>query len=450
MLGHEITRFPRPARAGRRLHAESPVTAQICSQMWFDPILAAHAATFSSVRLAYRRRLTAFEDRGDRVVATIEAVDGGAAETVEAGYLVGCDGSRSGVRKALGIETEGQKGMGNALAAFFVAPDFLKGTGKAPATFYWYIDENGIWGSIRAIDPKRGLWRLGLMTFGDEEPDQSALQALLDRAVGHHYPTTFTDVSVWMQNAIVAERYGTGRVHLAGDAAHQLSPNGALGMNTGIGDAVDLSWKLEATLKGWGGSGLLESYRVERHAIGWRSVNLATQLLNTGNRLPGMAGLDDAGPEGERRRREMAALIEEKLAHQWRQLGMELGYRYDGSPIVVPDGSPAPPDDPERLTPTARPGARAPHAWLADGRSVLDLFGRGFVLLAFGQADAGGLVRAAEAAAIPLAVERIDDPAIAGLYERALVLVRPDGHVAWRADAPPADPPALLRQVTGG
>jgi len=268
------------------------------------------------------------------------------------------------------------------------------------------------------------------------------------RAFGRDYPVEFVDVNLWALNALVADSYGKGHVYLAGDAVHQLSQSGALGMNTGLADAMDLSWKLEAVLRGWGGPQLLDSYTEERRAVGWRNVNLATQLLQN-RALTGSAHLDEDGPQGETERREAAESFERNLAHTWRRTGMELGYRYDDSPIVVADGSPPTPDDPEHYVPTARPGSRAPHAWLADGRSTLDLFGSRFVLLDFGAPEgARALTEAAEDRTMPLTVEAISDPDIAKLYEMPLVLVRPDGHVAWRGNHPD-DPAAIVDQVRG-
>jgi hypothetical protein len=138
------------------------------------------------------------------------------------------------------------------------------------------------------------------------------------------------------------------------------------------------------------------------------------------------------------------------LQQEWHSFGVGMGYRYDTSPVVVPDGTPPTPDDPGEYLPTARPGHRAPHAWLADGRSTLDLFGDGFTLLRLGfPGDVRPLADAAEAIGMRLRVVSIDDPAIARLYERSLVLVRPDGMVAWRGDALPGDVAALVAKLSG-
>jgi hypothetical protein len=139
------------------------------------------------------------------------------------------------------------------------------------------------------------------------------------------------------------------------------------------------------------------------------------------------------------------------MSHEWHTIGIHLGYRYDESPVIVPDGTPAPPMPVATYEPTTRPGARAPHAWLPDGRSMLDLFGASFVLLDFGDdpAACAALEAAAARRGVPLRTVAIDDAAIRTLYERRYVLVRPDGHVAWRADEPPADAQAVIDTVRG-
>ena len=225
-------------------------------------------------------------------------------------------------------------------------------------------------------------------------------------------------------------------------------------MNTGIGDAVDLGWKLEAVVKGWGGAELLRSYEAERRPIGLRNVAEASRnlgrMLATRQRLPGPL-VFEPGAAGDAERREYGAWFTSIMRNEWFANGVMLGYRYDTSPIVWPDGTPAPPDEAATYTQTARPGARAPHVWLADGRSTLDLYGRGFTLLRLGpNAPAtDNIERAAAERGVPLTSVAIVEPNVLKAYESQLVLVRPDGHVAWRGDAAPADAMALIDRVRG-
>jgi hypothetical protein len=258
----------------------------------------------------------------------------------------------------------------------------------------------------------------------------------------------------WVRRELVADRYGTDRVFLAGDAAHLMSPTGGFGMNTGIGDAVDLGWKLEAVHAGWAGGNLLRSYDSERRPVGLRNVAEASRnlrrMLSTRERLPGPE-IFSPGRENDAARREYGAWFAAIMRHEWFANGIMLGYRYDDSPLIWPDNTPAPPDVSHPYVQTARPGARAPHVYLADGRSTLDLFGRGFVLLRLGRdAPAGARIeRAAAERGVPLSRVWLREPEALAAYQRRLVLVRPDGHVAWRADDEPVDARALIDTVRG-
>ena len=252
---------------------------------------------------------------------------------------------------------------------------------------------------------------------------------------------------------LVAESYGGGRVFIAGDAAHVMSPTGGFGMNTGIGDAVDLSWKLEALLAGWGGPLLSESYTIERRPVAERNVRESSanlrRMLSPGEN----PALCDDTPEGEATRARVGTAFAEAMRHEWYTLGIHLGYRYDDSPIVVPDGTPAPPLENARYVPNARPGARAPHAVLGDAHSTLDLFGREFVLLGLTGGADDSVPAAFDAAArergMPLRTVALNEPEVRELYGAPYVLVRPDGHVAWRGDAV-SDAAAVVDRVRGG
>jgi hypothetical protein len=204
-------------------------------------------------------------------------------------------------------------------------------------------------------------------------------------------------------------------------------------------------------LQGWGGARLIESYDAERRPVGQRNVQMATSFYQHNEAFAQWSPqLEEDSAEGERARGEFGAALVSKVGGEFRTLGLQIGYAYENSPICVADGSAPPPDDPATYLPNARPGARAPHVWLRDGRSILDLYGRGFVLLRFaGAPEPAALMRAAQARGVPLDVQDIDQADAAEIYARRLVLVRPDGHVAWRADAVPADAGALIERVRG-
>jgi hypothetical protein len=280
------------------------------------------------------------------------------------------------------------------------------------------------------------------------------IRAALHRAMGRDFDYEILSVMRWVRRELVADRYGTERVFLAGDAAHLMSPTGGFGMNTGIGDAVDLGWKLEAVVKGWGGRDLLASYEAERRPVGLRNVAEASRnlrrMLSTRERLPGPE-IFAPGAANDAARKDYGDWFAAIMRHEWFANGVMLGYRYDGSPLIAPDETPAPPDVSHPYVQTARPGARAPHVWLSDGRSTLDLYGRGFTLLRLGPNPpaATDLAEAAAHRRVPLSVVALTEPDVLAAYERRLVLVRPDGHVAWRSDEEPANADALIEAVRG-
>ncbi|MBO0686352.1 MAG: FAD-dependent monooxygenase, partial [Candidatus Dormibacteraeota bacterium] len=240
-----------------------------------------------------------------------------------------------------------------------------------------------------------------------------------------------------------------GRVFLAGDAAHVHTPMGAHGMNMGIGDAVDLGWKLAAVLDGWAHPNLLDTYAIERTPLHQRVLEEATR--NYGN-LPNhflQEGLDAGDGAGDRIRREVAGRIREAKLREFSSLGLVLGSTYPRSPIVVPDGMPPVPEQVVEFTVAARAGRRIPHAWLDDRRSLFDRLGSGYTLLCFGAStEAARLAGAAAARRLPLAVEEVQEPRAAALFGSRLALVRPDQILAWHGDELPADPDALLDVVT--
>ncbi len=220
-------------------------------------------------------------------------------------------------------------------------------------------------------------------------------------------------------------------------------------MNTGVGDAMDLSWKLQAVLDGWGGSNLLDSYEIERRPIGVRNVQEATANFTRTGAHKSRPEILDNTPEGDRARKEVAERISKVMERS--TAGIELGYLYEDSPICVPDGTPPPPDDAKIYTPTARPGSRAPHVWIGENKSVLDLYGKAFVLLRMGSnaPSVDGFISTADRRGMPMEVISLDVAELSALYDRKLVLVRPDGHVAWCGDSAPNDCEAVIDRVRG-
>jgi hypothetical protein len=240
-------------------------------------------------------------------------------------------------------------------------------------------------------------------------------------------------------------------VFLAGDACHLHPPFGGFGMNMGIGDAVDLGWKMAATLQGWGGESLLASYQMERRQIHERTIAEARANYSSVSNQLVQPGLEDPGPLGDATRREVGDIILATKVREFRTLNVVLGYRYDDSTIIVSDGTTPPEQSGGLYIPTACPGSLAPHLWLADGSSLYDHFGTCYTLLVTDgdrrQADA--LVEAANARKIPLSVIQPDDPRLSWRYQASFALIRPDQHVAWRGELAGANPGAILDHVTG-
>jgi 2-polyprenyl-6-methoxyphenol hydroxylase-like FAD-dependent oxidoreductase len=452
MDGYEIARFDHPANGAPNSRSPySPEGRLWISKPYFDPVLHKHVATLPSVELRYNTVFESFQQDDEKVVSKIVDAQTGHNGIIESAYLVGCDGGRSNIRRQLGIQYEGVFAQGMNVAVLFRAP-LLQHTRHGPAVQYQIINSH-INGAIAAVDGK-DLWRLNIRNVKQEQLDMLNAPEKLRYALGENLPFEILAVRPWTGHCVVAERYQNGRVFLAGDAAHLNWPAGGFGMNTGVGDAVDIGWKVAAMLQGWGGPQLLESYTVERKPIAMINVNEAAEMrASFDNQTPFSPRIEEDSEEGKLLREKARAAILRTRAKEFQHdsAGIELGYRYENSPICVPDGTSPPPLDHGLYVPSTWPGARAPHVWLKDGRSTLDLFGRTFVLLVLASAenDCSAFTAAAREAGLPLDVIALDEPRVQAAYERRMVLVRPDGHVAWRSDTVPNNPAAIIDHVRG-
>jgi hypothetical protein len=400
------------------------------------------------VTLRYETRLDDFVQDEDGVTAIVTCARTGRSGPIRAQYLIGCDGSDSLVRQALGIQARGQPHLDWSYNIYLRIPDFERQHRTAPAFRYVFVGPEGTWSFLTMVDGA-DLFRLQLIDIDRDALDTTDIRAVMRRCFGRDVPFTVEDRVLWERKMTVADRFMDGRVFLAGDSAHAHPPNGGLGMNIGIQDAFDLGWKLAAVLAGWGGPCLLDSYDYERRPAASRAnaVSLANYRRLTDNSRNPL--IDAPTPEGEAARRAVGTRLVEQNTRSWLPPGVHLGHIYNPSPVVVADTAPMPEDDTFGYRPTSYPGARAPHVWLEPERSIIDLFGHGFTLLQFAEASSEPLRRAAELRGVPLSVHRIHSPQAAALYEKALVLVRPDGHVAWRDDAVPEDCLRLIDIVRG-
>lgn len=446
-------------RKGGALREEltwSPYLKNLTGQNELEVQLRAYALTHPTVQLREGWRFTGFEQDGEEVRSTIEHVDSGERVRVRSRYLVACDGGRSTVRHQLGIGLTGEAGIARFVAIYFRAPELLRCHDFGPGAIYLPLHRDHM-GFVLNWDTGT-RWTYHKLLKEGEAPEDIDPRRAIFALLGQETPLEILSVQPWNANALVADRFRDGRVFLAGDAAHLFTPTGAFGMNTGASDAVDLAWKLKASLEGWGGPALLESYEIERRPIAFRNT---AEAADNYKRLRATMGLgdeiDEDSPAGAARRAALKEVLrtQEKLLASF---GVVLGYRYRDSPIVVPDGTPETPDDVRQYVPTARPGHRAPHVWLDETTALMDVFSPDFTLLDFGPAglaadpaadrEAGALLAQARARGVPLVRVPIAHRAAAELYQRRFALVRPDLMMAWRADRI-EDPQRILDVISG-
>jgi 2-polyprenyl-6-methoxyphenol hydroxylase-like FAD-dependent oxidoreductase len=450
MNGRVLHRFENAlwCRPGRHpLYAEH---SQWIPQYIVEEVMRAHAVTLPGVTIRFGCELAGFEQDAEGVRATVRDLAGGRVETIASRYLVGADGSRSMVREAIGARMEGVRGLSRNCNVVFRAPGLDRAHALGPGIMYWLVnpaqpcftgpmDRGDKWFFMPTQVPEG--WKLGDFESG----------ALIARALGVDREFEILSSDEWTASRLIADRYRDRNVFLAGDACHLHPPFGGYGMNMGIADAVDLGWKIAATLAGWGGERLLASYEPERRPVHEFVMDEAVANHSVLTNQLVVPGLDDDGPEGDRVRAEAGERIRAAKSREFDTLGVVLGYRYEGSPIIVSDGSAPPPRHWRDYVPSAHPGCRAPHAWLADGSSLYDHFGWGYALLAAPDAEQDDIdhaLRDAAALGVPLTVLR--PPAeVCALYEARYTLVRPDQHVGWRGDRLPDAPGALLARLTG-
>jgi 2-polyprenyl-6-methoxyphenol hydroxylase-like FAD-dependent oxidoreductase len=458
LLGREIFRFPIPsidalAQNAPALAQQTPeIVASPYYKTWtaqapLERMLRAEIPQQPLIEARYGWRLEKFSESDGGVRAELVDLTNDHRETVGAHYLIGSDGANSTVRAGLGIPLSGRGTLGHAAGLYFRAPALARRLGSLPGVMYWILAP-GCGGVIYTIDGG-DEWVFNRYFATGEASETESPATLIRQAIGANIEIEVLSAQSWLPRQLVADRYGTQRCFLAGDACHLFVPTGGFGMNTGIGDAVDLSWKIAARLAGWGGAKLLASYDAERRPVGLYNTREAADNYDKSDAIFAVPpALEENGAAGNAARAAIAALLPPKIKH-FAPIGVHLGYRYENSPLIIGDGTPAPAIDPVRYEATARPGHRAPHAWITPEKSTLDLFGPGFTLLRFGGSDGETLQRAAQQVGMPLQIVDIADRAIATLYETRLVLVRPDGHVAWRGDHVPDDASAIVDRVRG-
>jgi 2-polyprenyl-6-methoxyphenol hydroxylase-like FAD-dependent oxidoreductase len=465
VTGIEFARIPIPSRAKRYTARGGPDTdwptpepPHRINQLYFEPILLAHAASLPNIRFLHRTRVEGYEaEDGDGTRAAIRVaatdLDRGDPLELRARYLVGCDGGSSTVRKRMGARLEGTPVIQRVQSTFIRAPE-LAARIAVPA-WSTYAANARRCGTVFAIDG-RETWLIhnhlnpGELDFDAIDRDW-AIRTIL--GVGDAFRYEVISKEDWVGRRLVADRFRAGNVFIAGDAAHLWVPYAGYGMNAGIADATNLAWLLAARLHGWADEAILDAYEAERQPITEQvsrfAMDHAQKMIKARGEVP--PRIEEPGREGERLRVELGKATYALNVAQFCCAGLNFGYFYDRSPIVVGDGETAPPYTMGSFSESTVPGCRAPHFWLPDGRSVYDAFGPGYTLLRFSSAvDADGLVAAAAACRMPLAILDVDRAAteVSTAYRHALVICRADQHVAWRGDRVP-EPERLVDALRG-
>ncbi|MCV9999302.1 FAD-dependent oxidoreductase [Pararhizobium sp. YC-54] len=412
------------------------------SQKFVEQVLRRQAEALENVEVHYGWSVSCFEDTGEKVLVQAKDVESGTERTVRSKYFIGADGAKSAVRKSLGIRYEGDGGAirdffgGRMFALYLRCPQFYEVVPFAPAwmNVTFNPDRRAF---MAAVDGKGEFAFHTQLRQGETDADISDSQAIamFQAAVGFPVEAEILSRGTWMAGyALVAEKFGSGRVFLGGDAVHLFTPAGGLGYNTAVDDAVNLGWKIAAVVKGIAPQSLLETYEMERRPMALRNTGFAKRFAESiGNYAP-QADLEADTERGEAARRAAGAYLEAHGRAEFNIPGITFGSRYDHSPAILTDALQPQEDAPDVYLPTAAPGGRAPHAWLESGVSLYDLFGFEWSLLRFSRSSSPGdaLIAAARAAGMDLTVVDLDRADISSFYEEPLVLVRPDQIVAWR------------------
>ncbi len=420
---------------------------QLISQYTLEPLLKAEAEALQSVEVLFGHEFMEFSQSDDGVSVRFKDSDG-QSKTLTAAYLVGCDGGSSPIRKQLGIKLRGEGGILELQQALFYCEELFErlphGSGPGQGRHYHRADAEH---TFLIMQDSTKHWSLHATV-----PDAEAMKRKFEEIVGFPVNYELLSCAPWRQNLLLADRYREGRVFLAGDSVHLVIPTGGLGMNTGVGDAFDLAWKLIGTLKGWGGPELLDSYEIERRQVGDRNVG-ASRYANVGRQKWRSIATDEifSGTEaGESLKRKLIQVADSEQRKGNRMIGAELGYRYVDSPCIdnVPGG---PEHRVGEYNPNVWPGSRLPHCWLDDASALQDQLPETYVLLSLGKKslDTSKLRQSYEKIGAPVTEVRIESDRLRDLYGFDFLVLRPDMHVVWRGNDAPQNPQEIASISTG-
>lgn len=407
-----------------------------------EEVMREKLATLESIDTFWGVTATGVEQDDNGASVTIER--NGMREVLESEYVVGADGGHSIVRESVGIPRSGTNWNELVALIVFRSRELHEAMEKYPPRSTYRVmhpDLKGYWMFFGRVDVGEGFFFHAPVPAGTT-PENFDPFKLLHRAAGFSFAAEIDHVGFWDLRVQVADRYRAGRVFIAGDAAHTHPPYGGFGLNNGLEDAVNLAWKLAAVLEGWGGSGLLDSYGVERQAI-FRDVgeDIIGGWISSDRKF-----LETYTPETD------PVAFEREWLETTREFGKRLRTyepHYEGSPVVIgPPGGVCSAHGEHNFV--ARPGHHLPPRLTGSGRNAFEALGPWFTLLALDAPDRAtdGIEAAANALGIPLTILR-DSAGEAASYVARLILVRPDQFVVWTGDEAPADPEALLLCVTG-
>ena len=410
-----------------------PEHSQWIPQYKLEAVLMDHARALPGVELVFGRAFAGLEQDDQGVRVTVRDVTTGEESVVDASYVIGADGARSGVRDAIGATMVGAYGLSRNYNTIFEAPGLADAHPHGPGIMFIQLNRDAP-GLIGPMDQGDKWYFMPTALPPGAKLSEEEVLGMIRRSTGIDLPYRILSSDEWVASRLLADRYSDNRVFLIGDACHLHPPFGGYGMNMGVADSVDLGWKLAAVLQGWAAPALLDSYEAERRPAHEFVMDEAERNHAASPNLLLREGLEDMTPAGEAARAEAAALIRDSKTAEFYGLGVVLGLCYRDSLVIVDDGTPAAPPSRD-YTPSAAPGCLAPHAWMPDGRSLYDLFGTGMTLLALDEGREAAIQaaqREADAGGVPLTVLALKEPRLAALYGAPLALVRPDQVVAWR------------------
>jgi 2-polyprenyl-6-methoxyphenol hydroxylase-like FAD-dependent oxidoreductase len=451
--GPELHRITLPSSAqvlaaGRDHNSPTIEPAHRISQLYLEPILLDHSRIYPHVRVERRTRLEGFEETTDGIRATVRSTSTGATRMVHADFLVGCDGGNSLVRRQLGAHLTGTDIVFRAVSTYFRAPALTEFI-RPRAWMTWSVNRDALCVTV-AIDGQ-DLWLVHAFLPADTDTDLVDPGTLITQAIGSEVSHQILGVERWTGRRLVADRYGHGRVFIAGDAAHLWIPMAGMGMNIGIGDAAHLAWMLSAVHAGWAGPGLLAAYESERRPVAETVSGFATGIGEALLDLGTTDVIEDASDSGVTSRQQLGRAVAIADQDQYTPIGLSFGYHYYDSPLIA-DDEPPPEFTIASYEPSTAPGARLPHLTLSDGISIYDRLGRDFTLLRIGPnpPDHEPILRAATERTVPIDVVDLPSDEAVERYEKRLIIVRPDQHIAWRGDTTPTQPASLIDRIRGG